>query len=217
MLLGELVGSALAAEDAPRAVAASPLLDFDIPVQPLNAALNRYAEISGQPALFPSDIIGLRTSTAVRGRFSAEAALQMMLQGTGLVAEKRSSGLGHTFVLKEVAGAASTPRDGLQALFSEEGYAGLLQARVWKALCANGRTRPGDYSALLRFHLGADGRIGDVRLIGTSGEGGRDAALLDTLRGVHIDRRPPAAIVRRALTMRIAPAVPSAGPQCDLG
>lgn len=226
LLLCGLAGVAWAVEGMPPSLAvvdgarphlsfdtAAPLFYFDIAAQPLNSALNQYADTSGQPALFPSEIVGARISTAVRGRYSAEAALHILLQGTGLSADKRSSGLGQTFVLKKSA----TPRHGMAELFSEEGYPGLVQARVWQALCANARTRPGDYSSLLRFYLEVDGRIGGARLIGTSGDPRRDSALLETLRGVHIGRPPPAAIAQQPLTMMIAPNPPGAGPQCSQG
>ncbi|MGJ7541335.1 TonB family protein [Variovorax sp. LT1R16] len=194
---------------------AAPLFDFDIPAQPLGAALNAYAETTGQPVLLPSETLGRRVSSAVRGRHSAATALQILLEGSGLVADRRSSHLGQTFVLKERLGADATPPPpGMAALFGAEGYAGLVQARVWQALCADRRSRPGDYSAVLRFELEADGRVGRTRLVGSSGDGRRDAALLEALRGVRVERAPPAAIARQPLTVRIAPAHQGVGPSC---
>lgn len=192
----------------------SELRDFDIPAQSLSVALNRYADTSGQPALFPSHLVGGRTSTAVHGRYSPETALHILLRDTGLTADKRNSTLGQTFVLREVDGASNAPRNALEALFDEEGFAGLVQARVWQALCADHRTRPGNYVSLLRFQLDADGRVREARLIGTSGDAGRDTALLDTLRRVHIERAPPATIVQQPLTMLVAPNDPGTGPRC---
>lgn len=221
-ILCGLLAPAWAAQDArsyapahPASAAAAPLFVFDIPAQPLHAALNQYADISGQPALFPSDIVGERSSTAVRGRYSAEQALRLLLQGSGLMADKRSSGLGHTFILQEIGTVPTAPRSDMAALFHEPGYAGLVQRRVWQALCADARVRPGDYSALLRFHLAADGRIGGARLIGSSGDARRDAALLQALQRVRIDRAPPAALARWPLTMVVAPTAADAGPQCE--
>ncbi|QOT82002.1 TonB C-terminal domain-containing protein [Cupriavidus basilensis] len=190
------------------------LFDFDIPAQPLDAALNRYADVTGHPALFPSDIVEGRVSSAVRGRYSAEASMRLLLDGTGLVADKRNSGLGQTFVLKKADEKAGGQRGGMAALFSAQGYAGLAQARIWQALCSDTRTAPGSYSALLRFHLDADGSIQGERLLGSSGDARRDSALLDALRRVHIERSAPPAIAHQPLIMVIRPTDPAAGPQC---
>ncbi|MGK5032799.1 TonB C-terminal domain-containing protein [Janthinobacterium sp. MDT1-19] len=204
----------------PVADAGTPSVAFNIPAQPLNAALNQYADTTGQPALFPSDLVHARTSTAVHGLHSAEGALRMLLQGTGLIADKRSSGLGQTFILKEAGAASAVPasavaHNGMAELFREDGYAGLVQMRIWQALCSDVRTRPGNYTSLLQFYLETDGRIGGVRLLGSSGDARRDASLLHALRGVHIGRLPPAAIARQPLSMMVAPNAPDAGPQCD--
>ena len=232
-VLGGLIGSAADARGAspdlppagvapvnPVTDAATPVLAFNIPAQPLNAALNQYADTTGQPALFPSDLVHARTSTPVHGLYSAEGALRILLQGTGLMADKRSSGLGQTFILKEAGAASAVPasvsaRHGLAELFREDGYAGLVQMRIWQALCSDARTRPGNYTSLLQFYLEPDGRIGAVRLLGSSGDARRDAALLHTLRTVHIGRLPPAAIARQRLTMLVAPNAQDVGPQCE--
>ena len=232
-VLGGLIGSAAdalgATPDLPPAGvargnpvidAATPAVAFNIPSQPLNAALNQYADTTGQPALFPSDLVHARTSTPVHGLHSAEGALRILLQGTGLMADKRSSGLGQTFILKEAGAASAVPasavaRHGLAELFREDGYAGLVQMRIWQALCSDARTRPGNYTSLLQFYVEPDGRIGAVRLLGSSGDARRDAALLHTLRAVHIGRLPPAAITRQRLTMLVAPNAQDVGPQCE--
>ncbi|WP_407352069.1 hypothetical protein [Luteimonas sp. R10] len=214
------VAAAQVAAAPPDPVRAAPvrdtdaLLDFDIPAQPLDAALGRYAQITGRPALAPSDLLGGRVSSAVQGRYSAEMGLQILLQGTGLTAARRSSRLGQTFVLQKAEATTAVPRDGLAALFGEEGYAGLVQARVWQSLCADARTRPGDYSSLLQFELGMDGRLVNPRLLGSSGNARRDAALLDTLRRVRIGRAPPAGIGQQALTLAVLPDDRVAGRQC---
>ncbi|WP_273670377.1 TonB C-terminal domain-containing protein [Janthinobacterium fluminis] len=227
-VLAGLIGSAgdaLAASPAlplaglarvnPVSDAGTPPLAFNIPAQPLNAALNQYADTTGQPALFPSDLVHARTSTAVHGLHSAEGALRILLQGTGLIADKRSSGLGQTFILKEAGAASALAHNGMAELFREDGYAGLVQMRIWQALCSDARTRPGNYTSLLQFYLETDGRIGAVRLLGSSGDARRDASLLHTLRGVRIGRLPPAALARQPLTMMVAPNAPDVGPRCD--
>lgn len=51
--------------------------------------------------LFFSDAVEARSSVAVQGRYTEEAALHLLLEGTGLVAEQRNSDLGRTFVLRQ--------------------------------------------------------------------------------------------------------------------
>jgi TonB family protein len=218
LALGAAGLPASSAGDAQYADAASAgaadLRDFDIPAQPLADALNRYADISGRPALFPSDIAGDRMSSAVHGRYSPETALHLMLEGTGLTAEKRDSGLGETFVLKPADVAATVPPADVAKLFGEQGYSGLVQQRIWQALCADALTAPGRYSAVFRFQVDATGRVNGVRLLGSSGDARRDAALLAGLQQVQIGAPPPPAIVQHSLAMAILPDQPGAGPQC---
>lgn len=200
---------------APRAAAAPAALhDFDIPSMPLPLALNRYADISGRPALFPSDLVVGRTSATVRGRYTAEAALRALLSGTGLAAERRLSGLGETFILKTVAPPPAGPRPGLTAVLHDNGYSGLVQARIWQALCGNPRTWPGDYASLLRFSLDRQGRVGDASVVDSSGDPDRDAALLRALESVMVDRPPPSALVRQPVVMAILPRQSGARSPC---
>jgi TonB family protein len=195
--------------------------DFDIPAQPLEAALIRYGVVSGHPALFPSDIVTGRTSAALRGAYPAETALRLLLDGTGLTAERRDSDLGEAFILKETATAsapsaatASTPA-GMAELFDDRGYPGLVQTRIWQALCTDARTEPGGYRSLFRFQVDADGRVNGARLLRSSGEAQRDAAILETLQRVQIDRAPPSALVQHRLTMLLLPSDPHAGSPCS--
>ncbi|GAB3128443.1 TonB-dependent receptor [Novispirillum itersonii] len=75
-----------AAQQAP---AARP---FDIPAQPLAAAIAAYGRQSGvQVSLRAEDATG-RTSAAVSGTLTAEAALTRLLQGTGLTAATATDG-----------------------------------------------------------------------------------------------------------------------------
>lgn len=188
--------------------------DFDIPAMPLAAALNLYAAVSERPALFDSEMTVGRTSSSVRGRYSPEAALHLLLEGTDLVAEKLESNVGETFLLKRAGTRAVVPNVGMAELFNADGYPGLVQARIWEALCADSRTAPGRYSSLLRFQVDAAGRIYGMRLLGSTGDSGRDAALLEALQHVQIDLAPPPTIVAQPLTMMVLPSDPKSGPQC---
>jgi hypothetical protein len=186
--------------------------DFNIPAQSLAAALNRYGAISDQPAVFASDMVAGRTSSTVQGTYSSEAGLRLLLQGTGLSFEKISSGLGTTFLLKEVGKPVA--RATLAAFYGLTGYPGLIQARIQETLCADPLTAPGGYNTLFRFQLDGNGRIHNAVLLDSTGNARRDDALLKALQSVNIDLPPPPMVVEQALTMRLRRSDAHAGPQC---
>lgn len=130
--------------DVPYAGAASvqrDLITFDIPAQPLADALSRYALLSRQPALYDSDQAVGRTSFPVMGAYTAEAALHLLLTGTGLAARSAQTPAGKTFALA-VAGNRSEAVPGSAAdgeLTPERRLpadAGLIQTRIAQAVCA---------------------------------------------------------------------------------
>ncbi|TBV12391.1 TonB-dependent siderophore receptor [Stutzerimonas kirkiae] len=65
---------------------------FDIPAQPLGAALNQLAEQSGLQVIYNGELVQGLSSPAVSGSQEPEAALQRLLQASGLV--WRSAGAG---------------------------------------------------------------------------------------------------------------------------
>ncbi|MBO9357620.1 TonB family protein [Bordetella petrii] len=188
--------------------------DFDITAQPLAEALRRYASLTRLPTLFRSDLVKGRTSAPVRGRYSAEAALRELLDGTGLAAEKSNAGPRAGFVLT-VAPSAVMPRTGLGDL---AGYPSQIQGRVWDALCADARTAPGAYRSLLRFQVDATGRLQRPRLLSSTGDGRRDEALLAALRRVRLGGPPPPGLAQ-PVTMLIVPREDGGaqGPRCGEG
>ncbi len=226
VVLWVLYGLAGAAEDISRppaggvrAVSApdatGPLYNFDLPAQSLAEALKRYANLTRQPTLVRGEFVAGRTSSAVRGAYPPDIALRLLLQGTGLVAERIQVDPTGGFVLKQAdAAAVATPR--ADSLGDLAGYPGLVQARVWQALCGDPRTAPGAYRSLLRFQIDATGQIQRVRLLGSTGDGGRDAAVQATLQAVRMDRPPPPSLPQ-PLTLFIEPHHVSGGPLCGRG
>ena len=57
---------------------------FEIPAQPLTAALNEFGIQSGSAVLFKADVTGARLSRPLSGAVEPETALTAMLDGTGL-------------------------------------------------------------------------------------------------------------------------------------
>lgn len=189
-----------------------PRIDFDIPALPLTEALQRYGAIARQPALYRSEILAGQISTAIQGRYSPEAALHKLLEGTGLTAEKFNMGQSSGFILKAASDSPAVPSP--NGLGNLTGYPGLVQTRVWQALCGNPLTVPGRYRAVLRFELDAAGHIQRPRLIGSTGDSRRDVAMLETLRDIRMDAAPPKDTLQ-PVTMLLLPRDAEFGVSCD--
>ncbi len=67
--------------------------EFRIPAGSLDAALKQYARITGQKVLYRSVTIRDRRSSGLSGRIDADSALEQLLDGSGLVAVRPSSGV----------------------------------------------------------------------------------------------------------------------------
>lgn len=59
-------------------------VEFNIPSQPLGAALNAFAEATGWQVSMPTESIAGRTSSGISGSRQPEEALQALLAGTGI-------------------------------------------------------------------------------------------------------------------------------------
>lgn len=185
----------------PSSLSGGLLFDFDIAAQPLAMALDRYASLTQRAAVFRSEIVAGRRSSAVRGRYTPEQALTLMLARSGVMAEKTQTGPSDAFVLK----AVTEPVPTMQAALAAAGdYPGLVQVQIWEALCRNTGTRPGDYRALLRFRVDRRGQVAQVRVLGSTGNATRDAAVQLALERVRMDRTPPPGMPQ-PLTMLILP------------
>ena len=92
--LAAISGAAQAQSSAPPSTLAQAPAQtvFAIPAGPLGAALNAYARQAGRQLMFTSDQVAGRNTPGLNGRMSADAALDQLLAGSGLVAVQSSSG-----------------------------------------------------------------------------------------------------------------------------
>lgn len=67
--------------------------NFDIPAGPAEQSLNQYAKQARVEIGFPVDEIGEIRTNPITGRYPAKVALQLLLEGTGLVANRHDGGL----------------------------------------------------------------------------------------------------------------------------
>jgi hypothetical protein len=202
---------AVAAGPAALQPAREPRYDFDIDPMPLAQALEQFAAVSGRSALFPGTLIAGRQAAAVHGRYTAGDALGRLLAGTGLQVEEIQSGSLAALVLKP---AAPDPASHDASVDDADlgGYQALIQAGVWRALCGDSHIAQDSYRSLLRFEVDRGGQLRQPRLISSTGDARRDAALLAALGQVRLDRPPPPRL-RQPVTMLIEPPQPG-GPVC---
>lgn len=72
------------AQSAPEGMIGRAPMAFDIPAQSLASALNAFAETSGLQVSYPAELAQGRSSSSVTGMQTPEAALGLLLGGTGL-------------------------------------------------------------------------------------------------------------------------------------
>lgn len=159
---------------------------YDIPSQALDSALNTYIRVSGAQVFYETALTTGRRSAEVKGRFAPDAALRVLLMGTGLVG--RLTDVDAFSIIpanKQHVGAAVT------AFARDSRFVNALQANVLKALCGNSQTRPGSYKIAFELWIGPAGRIQSSALVGSTGDAARDAALIKALQDVAVDEAMP--------------------------
>ena len=166
---------ALAAPSAARAVAPSDARQgFDIPAQDLRAALEAFDTATGISVLYGSDLAAGRRSSALRGRYAPDAALRLLLEGTGLIAQAvgdkafvlrpapsaiRRRGVGAGAASPGLRGAAAAARAGRPVP-----AAGQRAGRLPRGAGAAGRPARADrFGAPAGFHGQRGARRGDTR------------------------------------------------------
>ena len=81
LLLGVVLlgfGSAVLAREAEREI------NFDIPQQPVHAALVEFAEQADLTLVFPDDVVGDKFANDLIGRYGLQEGAEILLAGTGL-------------------------------------------------------------------------------------------------------------------------------------
>jgi type II secretory pathway component GspD/PulD (secretin) len=176
---------------------------YDIAAQELSSALEAFSRSSGMAVLVDRQLTRGRRSIGVQGRLTATQALNTLLVGTGLMARYARA---DAFTL-QVAQVAPVPLPpGVTPSGSQVGssYALAIQSAIEHRLCASPLTRPGDYRALLQVWIGRDGAVQHSRLVTSSGDARRDAALVDSVQHLRIERSPPSSL-RQPVTLLLVP------------
>jgi hypothetical protein len=162
-------------------------LGFAIPVQPLASALDSYGSITGLEIVYNSTLAANRHSSDVHGVYTPEAALSLLLKGSGLIA--RPIGVGTvTIVPVAISKPVQAPSPGASPYRS---YLAAIQHGFENSFCHSENLNLGNYRTIVRFNIGADGKILHPQLIGSTGSGLRDEAIAQTLANLTFDKPPP--------------------------
>lgn len=188
-------------------VGAAKPIRFDITSQPLVAALEVYSVVTDVQVLYDSRLASGRQSTAVQGMFTPDAALQRLLEGTGLTIQYTSS---NDVVLTRPSATSpytsSSPARGpvlaLDTLHVEaaadagdesdfRAYAGIVQADIQDALHRDSGSRLGSYRIGMKLWVNQSGAIRRAEIVRSTGDPERDLAISRVLREVKISKAPP--------------------------
>jgi hypothetical protein len=176
------------------------VLQFDIAAQNLGDALDIYSRRTGIAVLIDQRY-AQRQSAAVRGPYAAGAALQVLLEGTGLQSRLSDA---QAVIVYAPAGAAAIAADvppaailaaadipgATQGGGDHAAYVGRLQHVLLGLLCRAAQTRPGGYRLALQLYLNRAGVVDRVHLLDSTGLRARDTAIARVVLGMRVGAAP---------------------------
>jgi len=186
-----------------------PLIHFDIPAQPLGSALERYGDATGREVLYDDTVGADRRSAPVAGAMTAEAAIDALLQGTGLAARFMADG---TFALVPLA-VTSRYETAAEAALRRQYYL-RIRYSLRDALCAMPETRPGTYRLTALFWIGNTGQVARYERLASTGLPTRDRTVDLTLQRLAIGAPPPSGFEQPVLIM-VSPERPGITADCE--
>jgi hypothetical protein len=169
------------------------LVSFDIPAQPLGAAIETYGAATGLQVLYDARLAAGRASTQLNGVFTAEAGLQTLLHGTGLVVQYTSpEALVIVPVPPEQAPAAAIGAVALKGADAVQSrYYGLVQAGITNAFCLSAAARWGTDRVTLSLWIDSTGSVRRFRILGSGSSASLVQAMSEWMRQVSIGEPPP--------------------------
>lgn len=189
------------------------VIHFDLPAQPLAAALEAYGNLTRLSVLAQSSLLDDRVSASVSGDYSAADALQRLLVGTGLTARFTDADEALIVSLAAVpqlsvptppATIAASAIDGVLANGDNRLYAAMIQTRVTEALCASPETRPGSYRLVVRLSIDGTGAVVMSSVVGSTGSPARDESIRQVTLALAMDGAPPP-MLKQPVTILIRP------------
>jgi hypothetical protein len=215
-LLSSLMTTGSDAEPAPGGMKNGddlPVVIFDIPAQPLEAALKIFGSTTQLTLFYESSIVAGHRSFPVHGEFPVDAALRVMLQGTGLSTASFDRG-SITILSSSQTGDAADVKRAKAGLAEFSSYLALVQQRLDQAFCGLAVASGSSDEFLARIWISMSGSVSRAELLrpGT-GNTERDRIYEATLGALAIGATPPAAMPQ-PINMMIVPKKSQESPAC---
>lgn len=192
----------------------SELIAFDIRAQELAGAIEIYCTVTGLQVIYDASFAEGRSSAEIRGAFSAEAALQALLKGTGLMALHTGR---DALVIVPIPPARAAAAIGEIALkgtnASQQRYYALIQSGIKNAFCLNSETRSASYRVAVSLWIDPAGAVQRFKVLGSTGRASLDQTIGEAMRRVTIGEPPPVGMAQ-PFTVVILPTPASAGIDC---
>jgi TonB C terminal len=207
-----IVNSALAASDQATTeqhdakVGSPSVVTFDLPAQPLATALETYGATSGFQVVYEGSLARGRRSAEVKGTFTPEIALRMLLNGTGLSPRYMAD---DGFVLVPDPAVKSAQQNltvNTAPLSVVTQYYGRIQAVLRQTFCADRRARSGGYRVAVGLWIGSGGAVTRSALLDTTGDPDLDKTLDRAIGEMNVGEPPPAGFAQ-PVVMVITPDV----------
>ncbi|GGF32216.1 hypothetical protein GCM10011611_43010 [Aliidongia dinghuensis] len=199
----------IASQEPSAALASGPEIqvEFDIPAQPLSNALLAYGAATSLEVYYNAAVAQGRVSAAVAGTFTPDAALRMLLRGSGLTSQM--TGPSALTVVPMTAAAPSPTADLSVSSGRYEGYFAAIQAGVADALCHGTDSSWANDGAIFRIWLTTSGVIDRADELVGSAHAASGRGFAGTIRGLAVGTPPPG--MPQPITLAILPS--SAGSQ----
>ncbi|MEW6438316.1 MAG: secretin and TonB N-terminal domain-containing protein [Pseudomonadota bacterium] len=186
-------------------------VSFDIPSQPLSAALETYARLSGREVLYNGALTIGRRSNSLKGFYAPAEALRILLVGTELSAQFEDADF---FVLTPPSLAERQAE--ARRLIIQTRYYGHLQTTLKSAFCNNRDVLPGNYRLAARLWIAPSGEVQQAKRLASTGDARRDNDLDQILRRIKFGTPPPDG-VGQPITILIMPNSPGVRQACAAG
>jgi Secretin and TonB N terminus short domain len=164
------------------------LIAFDIPSEPLAAALDAYSSKTGIEVLYDSSLAQTHRSTTLTGEYTAAEALSVLLSRTGLRARQISDGAVTIASMPSEEAATPDPRP---AESPYRTYFAAVQMSLERLLCDSGNAIPQNYRSVVKFRIGPTGQIEHPQLLRSNAAPVQDVAVARLFLHMNVGQAPP--------------------------